>query len=157
MATLTLTDLDRELLDGLRVLSDQEIGRVQAHLAAGLPMRKSFGWDGDDTPSCFGCVVGTAMSRITAIERAREIDKLALFTFCQWANEIADVGLFGPLPQTALDRLAALLDLEWSRRHPVVNPVGQELEHHKLLGAANPADTTMPTAVQKAQLAEVLA
>jgi hypothetical protein len=127
---MELTGLDKQLLDGLQVLTDQEISRVQAHLAAGLPMRLHFGYTADLGPACFGCLVGTAMSEAEydARHQWEGVQTLAMSIFLTWARERPEfrthralpmtAQLNVPLPQQTLDRLAALLDIEWSRRHP---------------------------------------
>lgn len=117
---MKLTTLDKELLDGLQVLTDQEIGRVQAHLVAGLPM-----WWGDfryrdGGPSPDGCLVSTCMSSSEFHARGSVWNLVHVFDL--WATDRFTLSprfsLDSQLLPQKVDRLAALLDMEWSRRHP---------------------------------------
>jgi hypothetical protein len=129
-----MNDLDQRLLTGLTALEDIHLDRLQAHLAAGLPMRMNFGWfrdpDKSDGPACFGCVVGVSMSHREA--SARDVSPfapslladLAYFHFLEWARQYVPPRETGnymddPLPAEALRDLAALAQLEYRRRHPI--------------------------------------
>jgi hypothetical protein len=128
---MNLMPIDHMLLDGLQLLGDTEINRVQAHLAAGLPMCVGWGWVNDTTTADFGCLVGICMSKneFKPHEFTSEYGKkthtplsnLARMTFPDWAEFMSERRLTHDrsnvsIPAETLERLAMLVDMEWARR-----------------------------------------